>query len=334
MMKNYTFKHAGENYSLSLDRLATRNMDAYEASRHINTDMIMLLDDKRVVDIKQGYQTFKNNGGVLKKKQYLDSFVDERRPGYNWDMLILEAKTAMLNIFDHGELHGWDTPEDHWQLRRLIQSGHAVAAYNAGCALIEQDQPSVVYSLVTAHNNGHVGALYRLSGYLAKKGDFVGAFTCLVISADCGAGSSVVAIPHFETLNYLMKSSNLMESGELKAIIDDLADSLPHSTARYLQLMMLLLNGDHKSIELLSRISSNPQNLLKLEERDEYFQNRNLLLKEFCDDLKSKISNGTGEMLVKDTGELIKIYTEVSSKEQYCFFPYKDFLEVDAIFNP
>lgn len=332
-MKTYILEHAGENHIVSLDWLKTRNMDASEASQHICTDNIMLFDGKRVADIKQEYLKHQESGEALGKKQYLDKVINDKFPGSNWDKMISFAKKQMRDIFYQGERKGWVTPEDHKVLMSLVQSGHTVAAHNVGCQFIKQDDEMAVLALVYAHNYGHVGALYRLSGYLAKKGNFVGAITSVVIAADSGADFAVTAIPHVETLNSLEVLSKSIGHNKLQEIIDNLAKKSPHTSARFLQLMMMFLNGDEKCIELLKRISSNPENSPKKNKTDDSFMKRNQMLKAFCCELKDKISNTSGALLVKDPNELIKIYSEVSSKEQYCFTTYKDFLEFDAIFN-
>lgn len=71
-MKSFTFKHMEETYIVSLDWLATRNMDILEARNHIDTNSIYLFDGRTVSELKEGYAQYKAQGGKLKKLEYLN----------------------------------------------------------------------------------------------------------------------------------------------------------------------------------------------------------------------------------------------------------------------
>jgi|APLak6261663543_1056040.scaffolds.fasta_scaffold09179_1 hypothetical protein len=307
-------------------------MEPQEASRHIYTDKIMLFDGKRVSDIKSEYIRYHKNGGKLRKKEYLDKVANEKIPGYTWDQIINYSKEQMHKIFYNGETNGWLTKKDHWELARLAQSGHAVAAYNLGCQFIKQDDDLAVRALIDAHNYGHVGALYRLSGYLAHKGNFKGAIICLIIAADCGSDIAVMAIPHIEAYKYIWKS---LEYGEIEKLVDNLADASPHSTARYIQVMTLLLRKDNRCINKIEDIVNQPMKQPKRNEVDDTYIKRETTLKQFFNELKIAISDDSGKLLCSDnTGELLDLYTNIANSKRYHFVSYKDFMELDTIFNP
>lgn len=333
-MKTYELNHAGCNYSLSLDWLETRKMEPLEASQHICTDQIMLFDGKRVSDIKSEYKEYQANGGDLRKKEYLDKVVNEQIPGATWDQAISYSKQKMRKIFFHGETNGWITKEDHWELSRLAQCGHAVAAYNLGCQFMKQEDDLAVRALVNAHNFGHVGALYRLSGYLARKDNFLGAIVCLVISADCGFDLAVMAIPQIEILEYIRKSLDGHGYREIELLADKIADTRPHSSARYLQVMTSLISKNNRCIRIIEDIEKQPMRKPKANEIDETYLNRESILRQFFGEVKNAISDQSNTSLRGgNTGELLKIYKEISNRERYHFVPYKDFMEVDSLIN-
>lgn len=325
-MKTFNLEHAGETYTLSLDMLATRNMSIVESKQHIHTDQIMLINGKRVRDFKLEFENYKDQGGQLKKKAFLDE-IAMKKFGAKWDDAINFAKNNMNKQFN--EKTNWVTKEDHYCLCGLAQSGHAVAAYNLGCQFMKQNDDMAVRALVDAHNYGHVAALHRLSGYLAKKDNYDGAIICLVISADCGADIAVMSIPHAETLNYLAKA--LSEGKKPTSTLNDLAAMSRYSTVRYLQLIMMLLTYDKDYLSKLNDIITCPQNPPKKKELDATYIKRGDLLKKFFNEIKSEITDKNGTLI--PVIECIKTYKKIANKKHYCFVSFKDYMEIDRIFN-
>lgn len=330
-MKSFDFKHLEKTYTVSLDELATRKMEPDQARDHINTDSIYLIEGKTVGFFKESYNIYRNQGGKLKKLAYLNKVAKEQF-GVEWSYLIEYAKTNMRNEFNSQV--NWVTKEDHIRLNSLAMSGHAFAAYTIGCQLMKQDKQAdeswAVKFLVDAHNYGHIGGLYRLSGYLARKGNYEAALVCLAISADCGNDCALFAIPHTETLSYLAKSN----TSDLISLLGKLSDISPFSTARYLQFIVLLLSGGRNCLNMLNDIILSPQKKPKAKFKDEYYKNREKTLSDFFLQLRSKLVNNAGNLKDTTVEQRLKVYRELASSEAYHFICFADFMELDKRFNP
>ncbi|KJZ12541.1 hypothetical protein TW85_15780 [Marinomonas sp. S3726] len=328
-MKTYSFEHENETYTVSLDWLATRNMYVNEANNHIHTDQIWLTKDKRVCDYKNGYKEFKETGGTLKKKAYLDKVAFSEFSA-DWDTVIEFAKTNMRDQYNFQ--NEWVTTEDHLRLGMLAQSGHATAAYHIGCQFMKQNDDMAVSFLVNAHNYGHVGGLYRLSGYLAKKNNFDAAIACLVIAADYGNDIAIMSVSHWETMSYLIKASS--EGINITNVLSDLATTSRYSTVRYLQLFEMLITNNKGSLNKLNDIISSPQNHPKKNDLSEAYSKRGSLVKAFFNDLKREITDNKGNLLKMSVMEYIDAYKKIASKDEFYLFSFKDFMELDSYFNP
>jgi hypothetical protein len=304
-----------------------------EARNHIDTDSLYLVDGKTVSELKEGYAQYTAEGGKLKKLAYLDDLM-MKRFNRNWNDVIDYAKKNMQNQFN--SQFNWITKDDHNRLRSLAGSGHAFAAYTLGSQLMKQDkdvdEPWAVNFLVNAHNYGHVGGLYRLSGYMAQKGNHEAALICLVISADCGNDTAAVSIPHAETIRYLAKAAS--ETNNLIMVLDDLAKTSRFSTARYLQLILMLLNGDRNSVSKLNDIISCPQNPPKEKDMDDSYNIRGELLKNFFVHLKSELVDTNGVLKTMSALKRIEIYKKLAASKEYTWASFADFMELDAYFNP
>ncbi|MGN2612512.1 hypothetical protein ACTFQ6_12020 [Aliivibrio fischeri] len=321
-MKTFSFEHSDKTYVVSLDWLVTRNMNVFEASQHINTDQIMLINGKRVSDFKKDYKHYKIQGGQLKRKAYLDN-IAMKELNATWDDVINFAKNNMRKQFN-GQIN-WLTPQDHQRLISLAHSGHAVAAYNIGCNFIKQNDDMAILALVMAHNNGHVGALYRLSGYLAKRYNYNAAITCLVIAADCGADIAALSIPHVDTMSYLAKAFE--SEKDITHTLKDLAATSRYSTARYLQLIILLLTNHEDCLSQLNDIIACPQNPPKKNELNETYVNRGNLLKKFFHELKGEITCNNNYLLPVTPIERLDIYKKIANKKEYSLVKFQDVLD-------
>lgn len=331
-MKSYTFKHAEDTYIVSLDWLATRNIGIIEARNHIDTDSIYLVDGQTVSELKGGYTQYKAKGGKLKKLAYLNDMM-MKRIGANWNDAINYARKNMQTQFN-SQLY-WITEDDHIRLSCLARSGHAFGAYTIGSQLMKQDKGGdeswVVRFLTNSHNYGHVGGLYRLSGYMAKKGNYEAALACLVISADCGNDTAALSIPHLETMGYLAKAMG--GTNNLTTVLDDLAGTSRFSTARYLQFIVMLWSGDKNCVSKLNDIISCPQNPPKEKDMDDHYKKRVEVLSKFFVQLKSKLVDTNGELKAISAKERIEVYKKLAASKAYHFISFADFMELDELFN-
>lgn len=331
-MKSYVFKHCNETYSVSLDWLATRNMDAKQAINHIDTNSIILVDGKSVRELKDQFVSYKAKGGGLKRLAYLDD-VMMKRFRRNWHDVVEYAKNSMREQFNRQV--NWITEDDYCRLGELGRSGHAFAAYTVGAQMMKQDKPNdeqwAVTFLVNAHNYGHVGALYRLSGYMAKKNNFEAALTCLVLAADCGSDLAIVSIPDIETIQYLAKVAE--DEDNLTTFLSDLAGTSRYSTARYLQFIVMLLKDDANCLSKLNDIIHHPQNPPKVKDIGICYNNRSDLLKKFFTALKVELVNADGALKPMSAAERIKIYKELATSKEYTWLSFQDFMEIDSHFN-
>jgi len=312
----YTLTHNSGVYNISLDLLENRKKDAADAYFHIDTDQIMLRENKRVLDYKQDYKEYKNQGGKEKTKQFLDR-VAERDFGVKWDALINHAKETMISAF--GVNRNWITSEDHITLISLADSGHAQAAYVLGRQLMKQDSARAVEWLVKCHNFGHVGGLFALSGYLAKKGNTIGAIACMVISADKGNDMAPLSICHTEMMAYMQKA----DTDDLVKTLELLAEKTPYSTARYLLLTLRMFAKN--DIALLDDIIAQPQNPPKDKDMDEEYTNRDNLLKGYFTKIRERILDSQGKIVALE--KRLDIMKLVSA--EYPFIAFNDFMELD-----
>lgn len=327
-MKSFTFKHMEETYIVSLDWLATRNMDILEARNHIDTNSIYLFDGRTVSELKEGYAQYKAQGGKLKKLEYLND-ITMKRFGKKWNDVIECARKNMQQQFNNQ--FDWITEDDHKRLNSLARSGHAFAAYTIGSQLMKQDKNGdelgAVRFLVNAHNYGHVGALYRLSGYMARKGNFEAALTCLVISADCGNDTAALSIPHLETMGYLTNAAN--NTNSLTTLLDDLAGTSRFSTARYLQFIVMLLSDDKRCVSKLDDIIHCPQNPPKEKDMDTHYKKRAEVLSDFFVQLRGKLVDTNGELKAIPFKERVQAYKTLAASKEYHFIKFADFMELD-----
>ncbi len=165
-----------------------------------------------------------------------------------------------------------------------------------------------------------------------QKGNYEAALACLVISADCGNDTAALSIPHLETMNYLTNAAK--STNDLVSFLGDLARTSRYSTARYLQLIVMLLTGDKGCIPKLNDIISYPQNPPKEKDIDEHYKKRVEVLSKFFVQLKRKLVDKNGELKAMEPRERMEVYKELASSKEYHFICYADFMELDEVFNP
>jgi hypothetical protein len=131
---------------------------------------------------------------------------------------------------------------------------------------------------------------------------------------------------------FLAKAAS--ETNNLIMVLDDLAKISRFSTARYLQLILMLLNGDRNSVSKLNDIISCPQNPPKEKDMDDSYNIRGELLKNFFVHLKSELVDTNGVLKTMSALKRIEIYKKLAASKEYTWASFADFMELDAYFNP
>ncbi|ODQ00621.1 tetratricopeptide repeat protein [Salinivibrio sp. DV] len=284
MANTYPLTIGSHTYQISKRWRPTMDQDGPKSVQLIDTDRVMLSDQKRVVDYKSEFKAYKAKGGKQKQKDYLDAAAN-RDFGAPWDTTIDMAKKEMNNLY-WGQ-KDWITKEDHQLLFALADSGHAHAAYHLGTQLTTQDDYEwAIKFLVDSHNFGHLHAIFVLAEYLFEKKNIEEAIACLVIAGDKGNNIATLTSCHFSIFG-LMTSCN---GEKLEGTLQKLTDLTPYTTARYLKLYLLISQGrDIEALQLLNNIIENPQNPPPKKFSDETFEIRGEKISNYFAEVKQQL---------------------------------------------
>lgn len=322
MKKFFQLRHRDQKYRVSLDPVENRNKEPEAAFRQIDTNKMFLPSGRRVSEYKNDFEVYQTQGGTLKKKAYLDTRAQEDF-GTSWDSVIAETKVSMVSMFGYNK--AWASRADQMKLRYLADSGHALAAFIIGEALMKKGDDLAIEWLVHSHNAGHTYALLFLSGYLAQKENPLGAIACKIISADSGCEVSQLAIFHPENIDYMYQCA----PNQLREVLADLSGKTAYSVARYLQSILLMAVCKDEGLSILDEVIAKPLKRPKKKDLDEPFTGREHTIRKFCSQVRKKVLSLKGGDLIGSKS--LVVFRDTS--EGYPFIPYRDFIEFDEHFQ-
>jgi|TARA_Y100001001_G_scaffold47281_1_gene42883 hypothetical protein len=275
MEKFFHLSHRDQEYRVSLDSVENRNKDHETALCQIDTDKMLLPSGRRVFEYKEEFETYRAEGGQLRKKAYLNTRAQEDF-GMPWDEMIAETKASMVSMFGYNK--AWSSRADQIKLRWLADSGHAFAAFIIGEAFMKKGDDLAIEWLVRSHNAGHTHALLALSAYLAQNANPLGAIACKVISADSGCEMSQLMIFHAENIDHMHQC----DPSEIREVLEYLLGKTSYSVARYLKAILLIPAGECEGVGLLDQVITRPLKQPKKVDLDDSFAKRERVIKGFC----------------------------------------------------
>lgn len=318
MKKFFLLKHGSQEYRVSLDPIENRNKAPEVALNQVDKDQMILRSRKRAYEYKDDFNTYQAEGGTLKIKAYLNMRAQDDF-GKPWDQVIIETKALIVRMFEYHMERV--TPKRNMVLYSLADSGHALAAFIIGEAMMKQGNDQAIEWLVKSHNAGYTHALLFLSGYLAQKGNLLGAIACMVISADTGCEISQLAICHTENIDYMLHA----DSDQLAELLEELSSKTTYSVARYLKVILLLIVGDDDvAFVMLKEIIAKPLKRPKKQDMDESYIKRERQISEYF--------RKAGEDLLDPSGKLkahgVRIQVFKSASKSFPFVAFRDVIEL------